>query len=163
MQVTIDGDVTANSGTAIFARNDYDISTYLSITTNAGSTVTGDQGIYARHEGSGALTITANGSVAATGTDNDGIYARTSIDAMENLTITTGPSAGGVTGDRSGIYAQQFGYAALDITANGNLAVTTASLRGAIQTVPAMVTTGVGATVTADDTGIYARNSARGP
>ncbi|MEZ5873932.1 MAG: hypothetical protein R3D30_03610 [Hyphomicrobiales bacterium] len=41
---------------------------------------------------------------------------------MENLTITTGPSAGGVTGDRSGIYAQQFGYAALDITANGNLA-----------------------------------------
>ena len=49
--------------------------TDLSVTTGAGTTVTGGTyGILAINNGTGALTVTANGDV--TGTNTAGIYAR---------------------------------------------------------------------------------------
>ena len=111
------GNVTGtNSG--IYANNSA-AGTGLSVTTDAGTTVSGvSYGIQARNSGSGAITITANGNV--TGTYSRGIYANNSA-AGTGITVTTGAgtTVSGFIG--SAIDARNHGTGALTITVNGNL------------------------------------------
>ena len=79
--------------------------TDLSVTTGAGSSVTGGTlGIYARNYGSGALTVTADGDV--TGTNGTGINARNFNGT--DLGVTTGAGTT-VTGGSNGIVARNSG------------------------------------------------------
>ncbi|MDB5578459.1 MAG: hypothetical protein JWR80_3635 [Bradyrhizobium sp.] len=88
LTITANGDVTGTSGRGIYAGNTV-IGTALSVTTAAGTTVSGStDGIFARNGGTGALTITANGTV--TGTSGDGINALSTVGAITITVAATG-------------------------------------------------------------------------
>ncbi len=163
LTITANGDVTGTAGSAIFAQNLNVNSTALSVTTAAGTTVSGFSGIFAGHYGTGALTIAANGNVD--GTTGNGIYARNSS-AGTALSVTTGAGTTGVSGSSNGINARNYGTGALTITANGDVTGTTG--RG-IYAQNLNVTGGANVTVTtaagtavSGTTGIFALNFGTG-
>jgi hypothetical protein len=89
--------------------------TALSVTTAAGTTVSGNYGIRALNFGSGALTITANGNVTAT---NSGVGIN-ALNYGTALSVTT--AAGTTVSGNYGIRALNYGSGALTITPNGNV------------------------------------------
>jgi uncharacterized protein with beta-barrel porin domain len=120
LTVVANGNVTGTtSGSGIFARNLNVNSTALSVTTAAGTTVSGNTtGIFTRNYGTGALTVVANGNV--TGTAFYGIYAANRTATSTTLTVTTAAGTT-VSGGISGIYAHNTGTGVLTVTANGNV------------------------------------------
>jgi len=168
LTIAANGDVTGTNSDGVYAKNNAG-GTDLTVTTGAGAAVIGgDNGIFARNDGTGALTVTANGDV--TGADIYGIYARNSVSGTD-LSVTTGPSTYGVTGDTGGIEARNFGGGVLSITANGNVTGTGGTSDGisaqngaffAPSGTELSVTTGVGTTVSGDEDGIDARNYGSG-
>ena len=156
LTITVNGNLTSAGTDGIFAHN-YAASTGdLTVTTAAGTTVSGlSRGIAARNFGHGALTITANGNVTSAG---KGIYARNSA-AGTGLSITTGTGTT-VSGVSFGILAQNYA-GALTITANGNVTSTYGvgiwASNYAASTGDLTVTTG--GTVSGSTDGIYVRNS----
>ena len=137
---------------------------YLSITTSAGSTITGGtDGIHARSQASqtyGALSITTDGHV--TGTAHDGIFAYNSVGT--SLTITTG-AASVITGAHDGIYAWNEGgnIGDLSITANGTVTGTNGAGINAQNFYNNLyVTTGAGSMITGSTHGIFAFNRSSG-
>jgi uncharacterized protein with beta-barrel porin domain len=164
LTITANGNVAGTSNTGIYARNANVNSTALTVTTGAGSAVSGgNRGIYARNAGTGALTVTANGNV--TGTTGDGINARSLNALSTNLTVTTGAGTT-VSGGNRGIYARNDGTGALAITANGNVTSTTGYGIGARNTNAAStdltVTTAAGTTVSGNSNTIFAQNRGTG-
>jgi uncharacterized protein with beta-barrel porin domain len=150
------GNVTGH--TAINATN---LGTNLTVTTAAGTTVSGGAfGITANNQNgsTGAVTITANGDV--TGTANSGISA---INNGTDLSVTTAALTT-VRGGNRGIYARNYGTGATTITANGNATSTIGDgiyARNFTGT-DLSVTTAAGTTVSGGNTGIDARNSGTG-
>ncbi|SDN04826.1 autotransporter domain-containing protein [Afipia sp. GAS231] len=117
LTITANGNVTG-SFYGIDARNLSATSTALSVTTGAGTTVSGAFGIYARNLGSGALTIAANGNV--TGGNYAGIQASNAGSAALSVTTAAGTTVSGAYG----IVAANSGTGALTITANGDVTST---------------------------------------
>ena len=159
INIMADGTVTGTAGDGIYASNSGS-GTYLSITTGAGSTITGStNGINAYNKGTGYTSITANGDV--TGTSSDGIYAKNSHYGT-HLTITTGAGSM-VSGSTNGIDARNYGSGTLSITVNGAVMGTAGyGIRGLEETYAAdgvEIITGVGSTITGDTGGIYASNA----
>jgi uncharacterized protein with beta-barrel porin domain len=155
--ITANGNVTGTTFSGIYARNT-GTGTTLSVTTAAGTTVSGTFGIYTRNAGTGALTITANGDV--TGTTSNGIYARNFGNA---LTVTTAAGTT-VSGNTNGIFARNFNTGAVTVTANGNVTGTTGNgidARNSISGTGLSVTTAAGTTVSGATNGIDAINYAR--
>ena len=156
LTITVNGNLTSAGSDGIFADN-YAASTGdLSVTTAAGTTVSGlSRGIAARNFGHGALTINAYGNVTSA---SEGIYARNSA-AGTGLSITTGTGTT-VSGGSFGILARSYA-GALTITANGNVTSTYGvgiwASNYAASTGDLTVTTG--GTVSGSTDGIYARNS----
>jgi len=109
--ITANGNVTGTANSGINAAN---YGTNLTVTTGAGTTVSGAIfGIIASNQNgsTGAVTITANGSV--TGTNGNGIDARNNLGT--DLTVTTGAGTT-VSGGTNGIYAGNGGSGAIAIT-----------------------------------------------
>jgi uncharacterized protein with beta-barrel porin domain len=162
LTITANGDVTGTNvsmtiASGIYARNT--VGTDLSVTTAAGTTVSGRTGIFARNDGTGAVSITANGNVTSTFANS--IAARSS---GTELSVTT---AAGTTvrGANSGIAVSNYGSGALTVTTNGNV---TGRNRDGISAfnlgagTALSVTTGAGTTVSGGSNGIYARNYGTG-
>jgi uncharacterized protein with beta-barrel porin domain len=152
------GDIVATNGVPFGPNN----GTSLSVTTAAGTTVSG--GIYANNFGTGALTITANGNV--TRTIGEGIFARNNYGP--DLTVTTGAGTT-VSGSTNGISARNYGTGALTITANGNVTGTSGRGINAYNSYGTnaygtnlTVTTAAGTTVSGGSDGIFAINSGSG-
>jgi hypothetical protein len=158
LSVTANGDVTGTNYTGILARNFS--GTDLSVTTGAGTTVTGGfYGIYSRNDGSGALTIKAYGDVE--GTNIVGINAR---NYGTDLGVTTGVGTT-VTGYFYGIRAFNYGTGALSVTADGDVTSTSGTgifARNSTNGTDLGVTTGAGTNVTGFTNGIVAVNSGTG-
>jgi uncharacterized protein with beta-barrel porin domain len=96
LTITANGNVIDTGGTGILARNG-PTGTNLSVTTGAGTTVSGSTyGIYARNNGTGALTVNANGNV--TGITGNGIEARSTIGPIAITVGTTGNVTSNGTG-----------------------------------------------------------------
>ncbi|WP_305711916.1 autotransporter domain-containing protein [Bradyrhizobium sp.] len=163
--VTANGNVTATgaTGTAIFTQNLNVNSTTLSLTTAAGTTVSGFNGIFAGHYGTGALTVTVNGDVTAT--TGNGIYARNMNVNGTALSVTTGAGTT-VSGGSNGINARNYGTGALTITANGDVAGTAGfgidARNNNVNGTDVTVTTAAGTTVRGGIHGINALNSGTG-
>jgi outer membrane autotransporter protein len=165
LDITANGNVTGTSTYGIYAQNGTSVTpagTDLTVTTAAGTTVTGGQtGIRTLNYGTGALDVAANGNV--TGTNNDGIFARNQNGT--DLSVTTGPGTT-VTGDNSGIIARNYGMGAVDVTANGNVTGTDAygiyARNNNSMGTDLTVTTGAGTTVTGANYGIIATNFGSG-
>jgi outer membrane autotransporter protein len=162
------GVVTGTNNFGILARNGDFIAhagSDLTVTTGAGSTVTGDlDGIFARNFGTGQLTVKANGDV--TGSFLVGIYAFNVTGT--DLTVTTGAGTT-VTGGLDGISLRNYGSGALKIETNGDVgdAITPPTQDGIFafnsgNGTGLAVTTGVNTTVTGGDRGISARNYGSG-
>jgi hypothetical protein len=157
LTVIADGDVTGNVAPGIYARNSPN-GTDLSVTTGAGTTVSGSYGIRTYNQGTGALTVTANGDV--TGTNGTGILATNSNNGT-GLSVTSGAGTT-VSGTFNGVWTRNYG-GALTVTANGD--VTGASYAGIYARNSGTdlgVTIGVGTTVTGYNYGILARNYGSG-
>jgi uncharacterized protein with beta-barrel porin domain len=157
LTIVTNGNVTGVNSAGIVATNpSFAAGTSVSVTTGAGTTVSGRVGMDVGNAGTGATTITVNGNVIGTG--SNGIYARNSATAT-NLTVTTGPGST-VSGNYSGIIAHNAGTGALTITANGNVAGGSTGVgidaynSSAGTTVT--VTTGAGTTVSGGNQGISA-------
>ena len=119
LSITAYGDVTGTSLIGILAQN---YGTDLTITTAAGSTVTGgkyDTGILAKNHGTGAMSMTIDGDV--TSANYGGVFA---TNYGTNLTVTTGARSH-VTGNTYGIAAYNQGTGTLSITVNGDVTGTT--------------------------------------
>jgi autotransporter family porin len=160
LAITANGDVRGTIGTGIFAEN-FSTGASLTITTGAGSAITGMNGIFGENRGGGDLTIIANGAV--TGEDVDGIYGRNSSNGG-SLIITTGAESA-ITGDQYGIRGNNFGTGNIEITANGEVTGTRHSgILAANSSAGAdlTVTTGAGSTITGYYMGIHARNYGSG-
>ena len=116
LTITANGDVTGGINDGIYVRNHSSAGTDLTVTTGAGTTVTGRQtGVHANNFGSGVLTITANGDV--TGTNIDGIWAQNYYGGP--ILITVG-SASAVTSDGTG-FAIKTLRGPSDVTVAGTL------------------------------------------
>jgi hypothetical protein len=123
LSITANGDVTGTNDIGIFAKSGssfFHPTGDLSVTTGAGTTVTGGVfGINAQNYGTGALNVTANGDVA--GTLSAGIYAR-DFGGGTDLSVTTGIGTT-VTSGGTGIFAKSLvgSTGALTVTANGDV------------------------------------------
>ncbi len=148
LEITANGDVSGTSDFGIYASNFN--GTDLSVTTSAGTTVTGGQhGILAANTGTGALDLVVSGDV--TGTSVDGIRAAADVFSTD-LTVTTG-SGTTVSGQLSGIFASNKGSGALVIIADGDVNGTVLDgiyARSYAAGTDLTVTTGAGSTVTSD-------------
>ena len=157
LTITANGNVTGTDGTngiGITANNS-SAGTNLSVTTGAGTTVSGGKyGINASNDGTGALTVTANGNVTG-GTGGAGIQARNNRGTDLSVTTAVGTM---VSGGNYGISAFNYGHGALTITANGNVSGGTYSGIFASSYGGLSVTTAAGTTVSGGTRGIYARN-----
>ena len=121
----MEGNVTGRYGDGINAHNGYG-ATYdeesedfksLTITTGAGSNVTGDDyGIFAENQGFGTFTISADGDV--TGRYASGIFGIQNGEGM--MTIMTGADSD-VLGGKDGIDALNFGNGALFVSVAGRV------------------------------------------
>jgi autotransporter family porin len=190
LDITADGVVGGYSedGDGIYAVNHNNqitiIDPYLTrdmtITTGGASQIRGvADGIDGRNYANGSLTITAQGEV--TGQNGDGIFARNvakelwvgggepSYGKALGLTITT-ESTSTVTGNQSGIYAQDTGYGDFLITANGRV---TGETRDGIYGLDGSegltdiggdftIVTGAGSIVSGNNNGIMALNYGSG-
>jgi outer membrane autotransporter protein len=165
--VTANCDVEGTDETGIFAQN-FAAAGNLSVTTSAGTTVKGNYfGIDALNYGRGALHVIANGDVTATGAGvvSTGIFAQNGTDSTSagtNLTVTTRPSANGVSGD-TGIDARNYGSGFLRVIANGD--VTGSNYEGIFarnEGTSLAVTTGAGSNVTGSFHGVAAYNYGSG-
>ena len=157
MTVTANGDVTGTGLNGIAAMN-FVGSTNLSVTTAAGTTVSGaGNGISATNFGHGALTITTNGNV--TGTNASGIDA---LNLGTNLSVTT--AAGRHDRQRPHWHscALDQSNGVLTITANGNVTGTNGDGIYAQGTGGPVAITVAGSTVRGSTDGIYARNLGTG-
>lgn len=159
-EITANGDVTGTTNYGIYAYNSTG-SDDLTVTTGAGTTVTGGHsGIWARNLGDG-LDVTANGDVTGS---NTGIYARSFAPANGDLTVTTAAGTT-VSGNVRGINVRNDGNGALtvtadgDVTSSGNTAIS--ALNSSVGTA-ITVTTGAGTTVSGAVRGIYARSYSSG-
>jgi len=182
LTITANGDVTGHNNDGIIAYSS-NTDTNLSVTTAAGTTVSGATGIVAfNHRGTGSsdtgtLIITANGNV--TGTGGKGIYARaygsdlsvttgvgttvsgtTGIEARNATGAVTVTANGDVTGTL-GINARAYGTGVLTVTANGDVTGTTNDGIYALNYRAGTVTTGATTTVSGA-TGIFARGKGSG-
>lgn len=131
----------AITGVAVFGYGDRGIDAYqssngTSLTINAHDVYGRDEGIYANHYGSGALTITTTGTVSSgsNGTamrvfnsgDGDTVISTAAVagGSQGGITVYTGTgnvtinAQGLVTGGNEGIYAENSGDEAGDITIN---------------------------------------------
>jgi uncharacterized protein YhjY with autotransporter beta-barrel domain len=156
LSITADGDVSGGRD-GIHAYNNNN-SNDLSITTGAGTTITGtnNYGIYAQNRGSGSLSITADGDVSGS---NDGIFAR---NYGTDLSIATGIGTT-ITGTSDGIYARNYGTGILSITADGNVSVGGDGIYAHNSSgTDISITTGSGTAITGNNFGIYARNYGTG-
>ena len=170
LTVTANGDVigTGDSGAGIRARGLF-YGTDVTVTTAAGTTVTGYSGIMASNYGSGALTVTANGDV--TGTGGGGSFISGGIVAWNliygtDLTVTTG-SGTTVSGDYRGITARNYGSGQLTVTANGDVTATGGNGISALNgygsySTDLTVTTGAGTNIAGNNTGISVINFGSG-
>jgi uncharacterized protein with beta-barrel porin domain len=160
--ITANGDVTGTN-VGIYARNNNATSTTLSVTTGAGTTVSGGaDGIDARNVGTGALTVTANGDV--TGTGGNGIDARNNNATSTTVSVTTAAGTT-VSGHSYGIFASNRGTGAVTVTANGNVAGTDSNgisaLNNSATSTDLTVTTAAGTTVSGNG-GIFAFDNGTG-
>jgi len=160
LTVTANGDVKATSpyGVGIDARNS---GTDLTVTTGAGTTVSGRSGIQASNHGSGALTVTANGDVSGTGTSGTGISAENNSGTF--LSVTTGEGTT-IAGVHTGISASNNGIGMLTVTANGDVKATSpygVGIDARNSGTDLTVTTGAGTTVSGRS-GISANNYGSG-
>jgi predicted amino acid-binding ACT domain protein len=161
LEITANGDVTGTNREGIFAQIiNSDNDNNLTVTTGVGTTVSGgDAGISAVQNGTGGLAVSALGDV--TGTAEVGIFALISnYDNYSDLTVTTGASTA-LTGGNTGIYALNYGYGALTVTAGGD--VTGMIADGIFAQIynsnnynGLTVSTGVGTTVSGAERGIAA-------
>jgi len=148
--VTTNGNVTGTTGFGIYAVSSSSGSG-LSVTTAAGTTVSGaTNGISARNYAR-ALTITANGNV--TGSSRSGIYAANGGFGTD-LTVTTAAGTT-VSGGTTGIFARNYGSGAFTITANGNVTGTGGAGIDAGTGNNLSVTIGAGTTVRGSTDGIH--------
>jgi len=159
--VTANGDVTGSTGYGIYAGNTDTGSTYISVTTAAATTVTGDYaGISVKNYGTGNTTVKAYGAV--TGTDY-GINARNQSTTSGDLVVKTG--SGAIYGaNYYGIYANnQSTTGATTITVGGDV---TGHLRSGIKArtygAGVTITTAAGSAVTGGGHGIAAYNNTGG-
>ena len=141
--VTSEGTVTALNATAIYAEN-VETSTASDIIISAKNANGFDEGIMAINHGSGSTTITATGAVkggvgrneTTTGINPAGISAVNGATAT-NLTIT----AKDVSGQGYGIYAENLGTGANEISVSGVIVGSGTESKG-------IYTKGSGATIT---------------
>jgi len=158
LTITANGDVTGTSAFGIGAYSSV-AGTDLSVTTGAGTTVSGLDGIVASNFGSGTLTITANGDV--TGTSGRGIYARNFAGTALSVTTGTGTTVSGLYG----VFARNQGSGALAITANGDVTGTSREgidARNDTAGTDLSVTTAARTTASGGTYGILALNNGRG-
>lgn len=173
LTATINGDVEATQAlfTGLVLRVDNaDNAAALTLTTGAGSTVTGTyRGIYALHAGTGAHQITINGTVTATDAASSGIVARSNLGTGTGaLSVTTGAGSS-ITGQIGGIRATQDGLGALTATINGDVEATGAQSIGLAalasnsgNAAALTVTTGVDSRIEGGSFGIYAQHEGTG-
>jgi hypothetical protein len=168
LSVTANGDVTGSTDIGIYALNTGG-GTDLSVTTGAGSAVTGGfNGIVARNEGSGALTVAADGDVS--GGLFDGIFAANSASGTD-LTVTSGASST-ITGVFSGMNVRNYGSGSTNVTVDGTVTAMGDVIGPGIGNIGVYaqnfagthlnVTTGGSSAVTGDNHGIFARNYGTG-
>jgi hypothetical protein len=154
--IKANGNVTGTDRDGVYAANTAS-ATNISVTTAAGTAVSGGTGIRAANSGSGTTKIIANGNV--TGTGAQGIDAAANAGAGD-VAVTTGTRAT-ILGAKQGIFAINIGDGAMSITANGNVTGTneegiyaTNGLSGTPGGTDLSVTTGAGSSVTGGTTGI---------
>ena len=125
LTIAVGGNVTGRYGAGINVHNGYGATfdeesedfKSLTITTGAGSNVTGDgYGIFATNQGFGTFTISADGDV--TGRHASGIFGIQNGAGM--MTIMTGADSD-VLGGKDGIDALNFGNGALFINVAGRV------------------------------------------
>ncbi|CAM5774831.1 hypothetical protein LMIY3S_04719 [Labrys miyagiensis] len=126
--ITTNGDVTGTGTTsagiwAAVSSFTPGTDTDLTITTNAGSVVTGGRfGISANNLAEGSIAVTVNDDVSATASDGIGIMAGNGT-LGRDIKVTT--SAGtAVTGVSQGIFAANAGLGATDVVADGDVSAT---------------------------------------
>ena len=154
LTITANGNVTAFD-TGIRAGN---FGTDLSVTTAAGTTVSGRNGMRLDNLGSGALTITANGNVTAT--TGYGIFAQ-NYSAGTSFTVTT--ASGTTVRGGHGMVLGNRGTGTLSVTANGDVTGTTGyGIFANSNSSGLTVTTAAGTTVSGDRSGIHARATGTG-
>jgi outer membrane autotransporter protein len=141
--VVINGD-SVGGEFGILARN-LTASTDMSVTTAAGTTVSGDQTGIGAVNTNGALTVTTNGDVTGT---TRGILAVNY--GGTDLSVTTGTGTTVTATDDSAIEATNNGSGKLDIAINGDVTSGSTGIRAVNQGAGGMsVTTAAGTTVTA--------------
>jgi len=159
--VNADVDGTTNGIEARNGSNFVPTGTNLTVTSAAGTTITGGTGIIASSFGDGALTINVAGDVSsALGMSSFGIDARHSAYGTNDLSVTV-RNGSTVSGD-AGIFAENAGSGALNVTINGAIegangvglfASNTSAVAGGLT-----VTTGIGSSIQSGFNGIYARD-----
>ena len=164
--LSIEADGEVNGGQAgIQATNYNEYSTgVLSVTTGAGSRVTGNYGIRVSRYGSGDVTVDVAGDVS--GYRRSGIMAEMeSGNSTADLKVVTAAGSS-VYGRQEGIYALSFGAGDLTIEVNGDVESETRS--GIHADISSngngnmLVTTSAGSSITAAEYGIWARNGGYG-
>ena len=154
VNITAYGNVTGGTS-GIYARN-YD-GTDISITTGAGTTITGmsQSGIFAQNFSTGNISVTVNGDVSG---GTIGISANNSSGADLSIATLSGTSVTG--GSSFGVYAMNTGSGSIDLDLDGAI-----TGRNGIfaRTLGTDLTITTGDTVTGTHyNGIYARNDGTG-
>ncbi|MDJ0513566.1 MAG: autotransporter domain-containing protein [Methyloceanibacter sp.] len=117
VNIVVTGDVTGTDNNGISASNSSN-STYLTLTTNAGSEVRGgNQGIRADHDGDGSLTINVSGYVY--GGTLEGINADNSSNGTD-LSVTTNVGSE-VIGTTEGIEVDNSSVGSTTVSIYGNV------------------------------------------
>lgn len=123
LDITLSGDVTGESEAAIWAIN-RSSSTNVSVTQDAGSTVTGyTHGIRIDNYGTGSSTITTSGTIVQTQTgaanfDTYGVYAYNAATATD---ITLTQKAGTISANWFGMFANNRGTGSTTIISSGDV------------------------------------------
>ncbi|MET3646012.1 outer membrane autotransporter protein [Phyllobacterium ifriqiyense] len=123
LDMTISGDINGNGDAAIWAVNNSP-ATDVSVTQTAGSVITGfSHGIRVDNYGTGAASITTAGVVnqtqtGATNNDTYGVYAYNAASATD---ITLRQTAGSISGNWFGMFANNLGTGATTIVSSGDV------------------------------------------
>jgi uncharacterized protein with beta-barrel porin domain len=108
LTVIANGNVTGTTGFGIVAQNFNGTSTNLTVTTGAGTTVSGgDSGIYARNLGTGALAITLAATGTVSGGSGFGIQALGGPATVTVAGTVNGGAGGAIRFDQAGAFANR--------------------------------------------------------
>ncbi|MFA9441709.1 ESPR-type extended signal peptide-containing protein, partial [Uliginosibacterium sp. sgz301328] len=118
--VTVEGDIATTSDVGVYAYNNSATTTDLTVSQNGGSIVSGAEGIQVGNYGTGATSINVAGDIASR--SEFGVHASNGATATE-LTVTQ--AAGTITGARAGIWLENSGTGATNVSVAGDVIGTT--------------------------------------